>query len=237
MKIHLLGRAILTLLILDCFLLGGTIPAEAAESGWILSQAKQDAKCTMYICPKGIKYGPDALGVSFVAKGPDWILYKYSDRAKTYFAAPPAALRALRKAEPKIRLPLPDGVSPLPPGLLNVLSTQDYTKSPEACVIAGLNATMYRSPRGRDWSQIYVARDIVVPGMVNELIDYILITPVGIHDTNRVILRREIIHKKGSIMFLDTNFARRANLPPTTFESPKGYRLVKSIDQVGAPVP
>lgn len=206
--------------------------AEAADRGYILSQTKLALQCTLSVSSRGIKYGPDALGICYVAKAPDWTLYKYNDKTKTYFAASPETLSSMRKALAKTVLALPDGSSPLPPGMLSMLSSQQFTKGP-ATTIAGLQATDYSSPRGRDFSHVYVAQDIAVPAKLNQVADYIFDTPVGIHDNNRILLRREVVDKHGRKIFLDTTFCRRADLPPSTFDAPRGYRLVKSIDQVG----
>lgn len=234
LKGHLQGLPLLTAFIIGSICSNSLAKAEAADHGWLLRQTKLTAQCTLYVSSKGIKYGPDAQGVSYVAKSPDWILYIYNDNKKTYFAGPLAACRSMRKSVPLVPKVVPPILSPLPPGMLTVMGAPEY-ETGSSTTIAGMAATQYRSRRGRDWSEVYVAKDIAVPDRVNQLADFIFATPAGIHDTNRILLRREIVEKKGfHRTFLNTTLARRTDIAPSTFDPPQGYQKVKSIDQVGS---
>jgi hypothetical protein len=222
---------------LICALVFCGAPAQAADhvgNGWIISQTRPTGRCTLFVSPRAIKYGPDARGISYIAKSPDWVLYIYNDRKKTYFALSAVALKSIRKAEPKVPLSMPDGQSSFPKGFIAMLGSQQFTKG--NCIsIAGLKATVFSSPRGRDISKICVAEDIVVPAQVNALVDYIYDTPSEIHDKNRILLRREVVEKGITHrVFLDTTLARRADLPLSTFEQPGKYRLVESLGEIGS---
>lgn len=114
----------------------------------------------------------------------------------------------------------------MPGKMMTMLSGADYQQGP-LTVVAGLAAIKFLSPRGRDRSEVTVARDIVLPARESEIIDYIFDTPTGIHTTNRVLLRRQIIEKKGLPQtYLDTTFAKPADLPASTFELPREYKRI-----------
>ncbi len=115
----------------------------------------------------------------------------------------------------------------MPAKVMAVLSTKDYKLDRETTV-AGLAAVQYVSPRARDTSVVIVAKEIALPAKAMVICDYIFVTPVGIHAANRVILRRRVLEKKTpGYTYLDTTIARAAELAPSTFEVPQGYRLVE----------
>jgi hypothetical protein len=194
-------------------------PAQAADKGWILQQNKMAVPCVLYISPNGIKFGPDPFGVSYVSKGPDWTLYLYDDKKKAYFRQSPETWASMSKA--------------MPGALSTVLGSREYTKG-GATTIAGLPATQYRKLAKGEWTEVYVAKDMVMSDQLNRLAEYILGTPSGVHDKSRIMLRREVVDGHGRrTTIINTTTARRADLPSGTFDTPRDYKAVQTIDDLG----
>jgi hypothetical protein len=193
-------------------------PAQAAEKGWILEQNKMSVRSKLYISAIGIKCGPDPFDASYVSKGPDWKLYIYNPKKRIYFGQSLESFGATEKV--------------LTGSLSTMRHAGEYFKGKET-TIAGLAAVQYRKFRGGEWNQVYIAKDIVLSPRLNKVASYILGTPPGVHDTNRIMLRREIIDSNGfRLTILNTTSARRSELPSSTFEPPPGYRLAEGLEQV-----
>ncbi len=192
--------------------------------GWILRQTRGTAQLTTYVCPQGIKSGPDELGDYYVSRGPKWILYKYNEQKRVYSVITPQAMKA-KKQSGALPLKSPISDATIPPKFVAMLGAQEYQKSGSKWV-AGCPATLYVSPRGRDRSEILVASDIAMPSRGNEIADFIYATPVGIAAANRILLRREVVEKRGNRrMFMDTTLVKPADFQLSDFDPPRRYRL------------
>jgi hypothetical protein len=194
-------------------------PVQAGGTGWVLTQrSKELGDQYVYLNASGVKCVNPRQGVGLVAKSPNFDVYFYNDRTRSYYSLSFDSWR--RKLQGRSRTPRNIAWHKAKAGNIIGLKSTRYT------------ATNPQPARGQNaWveANCWVADQIKVPPRLAEL----LTTAYGLPTTQLVPLRVTYKRVDGSEeTILDTYQQQTTALPDSYLTAPGGYQLAKSEVEV-----
>lgn len=229
------GRVAFTALALLAHLGVSSVPAQAADKGWVLTQKSlMMGDMYLYVSPSGFKFTNPKAGVNFVTRSPNWDVLMFNDKTKVCYSA---TLDTFKK---QVTANLPQRRAELGQGnwqkgnvsnIANLRATQ-YVMADAAGVQARVAARSKRQPsqhlKGADY---WVCEDIQVPPQLSDLLS----SMYGLPNTMNVPLRLSVTTaEQGTKMQLDTYRSQACPIPIDYYSMPSGYRPVKSSVEVMA---
>lgn len=209
-RLLILGIGVLTAAICTCL--------SARAEGWVLSQyTPYGGPHTLSFSSQGMRLEQKKMGITIVAKAPDWTITMFNDRARTYFQVPYHEFVS-RKGGAR--------------------SGFGYDNSPPQRVqtgtVGGLNATLYRTGKaGKSRSISYwLSNDISVPHQLTDIIGKQFHWPITVGVPLKV---EKIDELSRAVTELNTESGRLDNLTIASFTYPKTYKRVSSDVEVLVP--
>jgi hypothetical protein len=206
-------------------LLAAPLAQKAYAQGWALSQyTPYGGQHQLYFSHEGMRINQKKMGITIVAKAPDWKLTMYNDRAKTYYqttyedwkqrSAKGQGFVSSFQRQHKFR---------------NVAPRKGTTSS-----IAGMACTQYfLGPQGQPGSIIcWLSNDISVPPQLTN----ILMSEFGLPNMNGVPLKVERVDDHGKkVTDLNTEASQMQHLTASNFTYPPNYKRVQEDIEVLVP--
>lgn len=207
------------------FILLPALNQSARAQGWALTQfTPYGGQHFLYFSHDGMRLAQKKMGITIVAKSPDWKLTMYNDKAKTFYQTTYEELKQ-RSAKGQ--------------GLMSSFQRTNKLRgvAPRKGTtgnIAGMTATEYfLGPQGQPGSMIcWVSTDITVPPQLTT----ILTSQFNLPQLKGVPLRVERVDDHGrKVTDLNTQASQLQNLAASNFTYPPNYRRVQEDIEVLVP--